>query len=212
MKKGILIAATALSVTMSAGLAFAGSDMTETRDLEGFSVIRIETGLSLDVEIGDKFVVEVSGNAKKVARLKTRVENGALVIDYDKDGIELGDSLHMDVTMPKFTKLDVDGAVDAEIEGFDGGDFEIELNGAGNIELEGKCDKLVIELNGAGNIEAEDLECKDVEVDVNGAGNVEVFASESIDAKVSGFGNIDVYGKPKQIKTDDGLFSSIDIH
>ncbi|WP_321397814.1 head GIN domain-containing protein [Emcibacter sp.] len=210
--KGILFAATALSAGIMANLAFADNDFSEKRDHKGFTVIKIETGLSLDVHIGDEFSVEVMGDEKKVARLKTRVENNALVIDYDKDKIDMGNSLHMDVTLPKFTRLQVDGAVDADIEDFDGGDFEIELNGAGNIEMEGTCDKLDIELNGAGNIEAEDLECKDVEVDVNGAGNVEVYASESIDAQVSGFGNIDVYGKPKNVKTSDGLFSSIDIH
>ncbi|MFC7049055.1 head GIN domain-containing protein [Emcibacter nanhaiensis] len=211
--KGILTTAAVLSVTMFAGTAFA-ADASRMLDHKDFERIAIETGIALDVHVGKDFSVELSGKEKYVGRVVTEVKDGTLYVKYDKeDEIVLGDkNLHLDISMPKFTALEVDGAVDADIEGFDGGDFEIELNGAGNIEMEGKCDKLVIDLNGAGNIEAEDLECKDVDVDVNGAGNVEVYASESIVAQVSGFGNIDVYGKPKKVDTSDGLFSSIDVH
>ena len=212
--KGIFTTAAVLSVSLFAGIAFAGDDFSEKRDHRDFSKIRIETGLSMDVHVGKDFAVEMSGKEKYITRLKTTVKGDTLYVAYDKeDEIILGDrDMHMDVWMPKFSELRVDGAVDADIDGFDGGDFEIELNGAGNIELDGKCDKLVINLNGAGNIEAEDLECKDVDVDVNGAGNVEVYASDSVVARVSGFGNIDVYGKPKNVEAKDGLFSSIDIH
>ncbi|MDA7568674.1 DUF2807 domain-containing protein [Emcibacteraceae bacterium] len=192
-------------------------EITVKRDLRGFDKIRIdEVGIEIDVMVGEDYSIEIEGEEEIVDHLLMRVRGEKLVIykDGDKKIWDRAgtDSPKVTITMPKFTGLDLRGAVDADIKGVDSEEVEFDLKGAGNIEVEGKCGWLILDFKGAGNIEAEDLHCRQVEVDLKGAGNIEIFASEKVDADISGMGNIEVYGNPGEVTKSDGWFSNITIH
>ena len=187
------------------------------RDLQDFDKIRIdEVGIQIDVFVGDDFYIKIEGEEEIVDHLLMRVRGEKLKICKDGDkkiwNTAGTDSPKVTIHMPKFTGLDLRGAVDANIKGIDSEEVEFDLKGAGNIEVEGKCDWLILDFKGAGNIEAQDLQCKQVEVDLKGAGNIEVFASEKVDADISGMGNIEIYGNPDEVTKSDGWFSNITIH
>lgn len=193
------------------------AEVTVKRDLQGFDKIRIDdVGIEIDVFVGDDFSIEIEGEEEIVDHLLMRVRGEKLVI-YKDGGKKIWghagtDSPKVTITMPKFTGLDLRGAVDANIKGIDSEEVEFDLKGAGNIEVEGKCNWLILDFKGAGNIEAQDLQCKQVEVDLKGAGNIEVFASEKVDADISGMGYIEIYGNPDEVTKSDGWFSNITIH
>jgi len=192
-------------------------EITVKRDLRGFDKIRIdEVAIEIDVMVGEDYSIEIEGEEEIVDHLLMRVRGEKLVIykDGDKKIWDRAgtDSPKVTITMPKFTGLDLRGAVDADIKGVDSEEVEFDLKGAGNIEVEGKCGWLILDFKGAGNIEAEDLHCRQVEVDLKGAGNIEIFASEKVDADISGMGNIEVYGNPGEVTKSDGWFSNITIH
>ena len=192
-------------------------EITVKRDLRGFDKIRIdEVGIEIDVMVGEDYSIEIEGEEEIVDHLLMRVRGEKLVIYKDGDK-KIWDRAGTDnpkvtITMPKFTGLDLRGAVDADIKGVDSEEVEFDLKGAGNIEVEGKCGWLILDFKGAGNIEAEDLHCRQVEVDLKGAGNIEIFASEKVDADISGMGSIEVYGNPGEVTKSDGWFSNITIH
>ncbi len=192
-------------------------EITVKRDLRGFDKIRIdEVAIEIDVMVGEDYSIEIEGEEEIVDHLLMRVRGEKLVIykDGDKKIWDRAgtDSPKVTITMPKFTGLDLRGAVDADIKGVDSEEVEFDLKGAGNIEVEGKCGWLILDFKGAGNIEAEDLHCRQVEVDLKGAGNIEIFASEKVDADISGMGSIEVYGNPGEVTKSDGWFSNITIH
>jgi len=205
------------SVLMIGLSSVKAEEITVKRDLRGFDKIRIdEVGIEIDVMVGEDYSIEIEGEEEIVDHLLMRVRGEKLVIykDGDKKIWDRAgtDSPKVTITMPKFTGLDLRGAVDADIKGVDSEEVEFDLKGAGNIEVEGKCGWLILDFKGAGNIEAEDLHCRQVEVDLKGAGNIEIFASEKVDADISGMGNIEVYGNPGEVTKSDGWFSNITIH
>ncbi|PCI33470.1 MAG: hypothetical protein COB54_03990 [Alphaproteobacteria bacterium] len=191
-------------------------DITESRDLSSFEKIIIaDTGVGLDVRVGKAFSVTLRGPEKWLSKITTRVEDNALVIGHlkkKKKSVNIDSDNRVIITMPKFTGLEVNGAVDADITGVDSENLTFEINGAGNIEIDGTCVTLNIDLNGAGNFEGEDLKCEDVKVEINGAGNVEVYGSNSADLEINGMGNIDLYGDPKDVSKEKSWFSNITIH
>lgn len=192
-------------------------EITETRDLTGFDRIRIDNmGIELEIFAGEDFEVEIEGSEVNVQSLRTKVSKNQLVIypidDKKRWGRRGNSGLSVVIRMPKFTGLDLRGAVDAEIEGVNSEEIEFDIKGAGNIEVEGTCGTLTIDFKGAGNLEADDLECKIVDVDLKGAGKIEVYASEEVNAEISGMGTIEVDGSPKKVTKDDGFFSHIRIH
>lgn len=214
--KTALVAGFSLMGMISAqGIALAG-DVTESRDHSAFEKIVIaDTGVGLDVKVGKAFSVTLRGPEKWLKRITTKVEDNALVIGRikkKKKSWDIDSDNRVIITMPKFTGLEVNGAVDADIKGVDSENITFEINGAGNIEIEGTCGTLRIELNGAGNFEGEDLKCEDVTVEINGAGNVEAYGSKSADLEINGMGNIDLYGNPKDVRKDKSWFSNITIH
>lgn len=205
-----------LSLIVFAQASFA-QEITETRDLNGFDKIRIDNvGIELEVFAGEDFEVEIEGSEVNVQSLRTKVTNNQLVIyssdDKKRWGRRGNSGLSVVIRMPKFTGLELRGAVDAEIEGVDSEEVVFDIRGAGNIEVEGTCGKLTVDFKGAGNFEADDLECKIVDVDLKGAGNIEVYASEEVNAEISGMGNIEVDGSPDKVTKDNGFLSHIRIH
>ena len=133
------------------------------RDLQDFDKIRIdEVGIQIDVFVGDDFYIKIEGEEEIVDHLLMRVRGEKLKIFKDGDKkiwtTAGNDSPKVTIHMPKFTGLDLRGAVDANIKGIDSEEVEFDLKGAGNIEVEGKCDWLILDFQGAGNIEAQDLQ------------------------------------------------------
>ncbi|PHZ84969.1 GIN domain-containing protein [Paremcibacter congregatus] len=193
------------------------SDVTESRSHGDFERIVIDdAGVGLDVKIGDSYAVTLNGSEEWAKKITTQVKNNALIIGYEgkkkKKNFKFDSDYRITITMPKFTGLDVNGAVDAHISDVDSDDLGFEVNGAANIEIDGRCGTLTVELDGAGNFSGEDLKCEAVTVEINGAGNAEVYGSKSATLDINGIGNIDLYGNPATVKKDKSLFSNITIH
>jgi hypothetical protein len=159
--------------------------------------------------VGRGFDVSVTLDDNLFDNLILEVDHGVLVIGWDESCHPDVDAL-MKLDLPKFTHLQINGAGDVEIEGFDGGDFEFELNGACDLKAAGKLDELEIDLRGAGNVEAEKLKARKVDVTIAGAGNVECWAEDEIRAVVNGVGEITYAGDPAKQKTSVHGIGSID--
>lgn len=208
------VCASAFSV--AAPVAAHSDDQTsEVRDLPTFTKIRIKGGLELDLVAGKDQRVEVSANKGHLSEVETYVKGDTLVIDMDHDdddGIHINnEDVHVTISMAMLEELEVLGAVDGDLRGIDSKNLRIDIKGAGDVELEGTCGSLELEIKGAGDVDAEELKCADVEVRVKGVGEARVYASESVDADISGIGSITVYGEPGKVRQSDGFLGSIRI-
>ena len=86
------------------------------------------------------------------------------------------------------------------------------INGAGDIYLVGSSNSLNCIINGAGNINAFDFVAGSCRVKIIGTGNCYVHAKESLDALITGVGNIIYAGDPGTVSssvTGVGNISSI---
>ena len=93
--------------------------------------------------------------------------------------------------------LNLSGASDLHL------DLELEslltnVSGAGNIHLRGLAANHRAELSGASNLRAEDLITKTTRISLSGAGSAQVYATEHLDASISGVGKIEYAGNPKE--------------
>ncbi|MCK0188483.1 head GIN domain-containing protein [Arenibacter sp. F20364] len=75
------------------------------------------------------------------------------------------------------------------------------MSGSGDITLSGNTNNLEVFISGSGDIKAYDLIADNVDATVSGSANVEVTANKSINAKVSGSGDIDYRGNPEKISS-----------
>ena len=199
----------------AAALAGDGKGVVRTLELTGFERIEIAGVYDLKVEVGPDYAITLSGPAREIDRVEAEAKDGTLRLDRKEGKRRLWGSrrgVKAQITLPALAGLTASGVVDGAVKGVDAERFELDLSGVGDLTLEGECGVFEADVSGVGDLEAEKLECRDVVIEVSGVGDASVYASESVDAKVSGVGAIDVYGGPAEVKEDGGMFSEITVH
>ncbi len=213
----VLLALALTAAPAAAGLNLWGNDdviegsgdmETRTFDLKEFKAIELVGTMDILVEFGDKQVVEVTLDDNLFDNLELDVHGKTLEIGWDEDCDPDGDC-RIRVTMKTLVEVTLKGAGDIDIKNLAGDNFAFNLHGAGGLEIDGEVDELDITLNGVGDVEARQLKAKHVKARLNGVGDVEVTATESIDARVSGVGEIDYWGEPEKEKTRVGGIGEI---
>jgi len=187
-----------LGTTMFVSSSLADDEATESRDVDEFTRIVIEGAMDLIIEVGGTQSVEITTVRDYISRVETHVEEDTLYIS--QEGRWRNREIDIEITVRSLDAITLEGAADIDVTGIDSDMFELEIDGAGDITLEGSCNTVEIEINGAGDVDAEDLKCKRVYVTINGAGDVDAYASESVEAELNGVGDITICGDPSSVR------------
>lgn len=172
--------------------------VTEARAVGAFSRVELSGSADVEVSIGPAQSVEVTIDDNLLSIIETKVDSGTLRIDSTKSyNSALG--LKVKIVTPSLEGFAVSGAVNLHAIGLAGKAFSLELSGASAANLQGSVEVLAVDVSGAAKIHAFDLAAKQVKLELSGAGNAEVNATESIDATVSGAGNVRFRGHPAQV-------------
>ena len=175
-----------------------GVSKTESRSVGSFSEVEIGNAMKLQVQLGEKTAVEVTGDDNLVPLVQTLVTGDRLTVSFDGSySTKIGISVK--VTTPKLTALSGSGASALTATDFWGNPLKLQLSGASSASVSGKVETLDVECTGASRVLAKDLAAKAVKVDASGVSHVEVNASDQLDAKASGASSIDYVGKPKMV-------------
>ena len=210
----LLLIALALPVQAgwgSKGIKGSGDLETRELDLDTFDAIELGGAFAVEVRFGDKQKVEVTVDDNLWDNLEAEVSGSTFELGWDKS-CDPDEDCKVVITMRDLKRLEVHGACDATVEDFDGDRFEFNVQGAAELDIDGKVDELEINISGAGEVSARKLKAKHVKVHISGAGEADLYASESIDARISGAGNLDDWGNPDQKKTKVSGVGSIDSH
>lgn len=177
----------------------AQADDSESRDLEEFSRIVIKGAMDIDVEVGKNQSVEIFADRGYLSDVETSVRGDTL---YLSQGGRRWRNIDVDIEIQvrNLDSIRLEGAADINVINIDSDDFELEIDGAGDVTLEGTCGSLTIEINGAADIDAQDLKCKSVDATINGAGDIDAYASESVEATINGVGDITICGDPDRVR------------
>jgi hypothetical protein len=204
MKSRIITSVIFLAIVISAcgfwGIRGNGRVKQETRTIAEFDRLEAGGAFTIKVRVGSVPSLSISAEENLLSYIRTSVKGNRLIIDTKKN-ISPRKEILITITTPDLNSVDVSGANNVSIAEISTSDFDVSLSGAGHVYLEGKVDKLQAELSGAGNIEAKELKAKDVRVSVSGAASADVYATENLDASVSGVGSIDYFGDPKNTNT-----------
>jgi len=204
----ILILFAALTGCKVWGVRGSGDIESETRNIEEFTSLDIGGAFCVKVIVGRDASLKISGDDNLLKYVRTRIKGDRLIIDTKKD-IRPREDMKLYITTNELEELSSSGANDILVKGIDSERFTIDLSGAGNIVAVGNADKVEIEISGAGNIDTRELYAEEVVVSLSGACNADVYASEYLDAQVSGVGNIDYYGDPEDTDLDVSGIGSI---
>ncbi|WP_179862124.1 head GIN domain-containing protein [Longibacter salinarum] len=195
--------------------------------------VELSQGSEQSVEI-------VARSQEVMDALDVRVRSNRLVIDGDFDDSGLldrlfgggmdSDDLIFRITMTDISALQIDGTGDIigrtpistdDLEITVNGTGDVELNvsattietrvsGTGDVELSGEADEHDVSISGTGDVEAQDLKTKRTSASISGTGDCVVHATERLDARVSGLGDVQYIGSPAEIETSTSGLGSVE--
>lgn len=181
-----------------AGSGIAGS---RERAVAEFDRVELRSGENLVVRIGPRSALTLHGDDNLLDLVDTRVEGGKLLIEAS-GSYRATRPVTIEVQVPRLRALELLGSADARVLGLAGGDFEIELNGSGNVEASGVADELDVELNGSGSVILGELKARQASAELNGSGDILLFAVDSLRADINGSGDIRYRGSPVRVESD----------
>lgn len=187
----------------------------------------------VDIEISEsvpKDEIHFIASKKKIENITREVNNGNLIIDSSRKNFNFGNDTNITAkinsnSLSSFTingagnikshitqiatniKTDISGAGNLELL-ISNESVTNDISGVGNVDLIGKTKTLKTEISGAGNLNATKLSAVESWNSISGVGNASVNVSYKLHAEISGVGNVEYKGNPKEIiKEISGLGS-----
>lgn len=202
-----------------------GNVVTIERSVGDYDGVSLAGWFDVDLVAGNEGEITLRGESNLLEHIITEVKDGVLVIKTEK-GLELRPSnwnsgILITVPVESISSVSLSGSGDIvgkttiEAESFStriagSGDIslsvqakevEASLSGSGDINLSGRTTDFDVMVSGSGDIKAYELEAEFVKATVSGSADIKVTANQSIDAKVSGSGDIHYRGNPKKINS-----------
>jgi len=225
-----------LAALLFAGTTGAYAD-TQDRHLSGFHAVQISASFDVYITQGGTESVKVDAPSDVIDKIITEVDGGVLKIRTKDNIFNWGSwfnnshkKILIYVAVKDINAVGISGSSDVFFkEGLHADKFELKISGSGDvtgklevktlqvsvsgsgdIKLAGSAETSNVSLSGSGDYEARDLTTSTTAVRISGSGDASVNASQKLDAHVSGSGDINYSGHPKQVsKSTSG---SGDIH
>ncbi len=191
-----------------------------TRTMEPIEGVILNGSFDVDIIDGPENEIHLQGESNVLPFIKTTVRNGKLHIDWSErfTKIKTNHSIIISVPNKHLKKLTLSGSGDirckstinterlvTEISG--SGDMDLDVNspkiqskttGSGDFQIKGTSEKVTITISGSGNFDGANLESNEAIIYITGSGDVTVTAKQTLDAMISGSGNINYSGNPSQ--------------
>ena len=185
--------------------------------LRDFSRLELRGAYKVIIHESSDSRVEIEASEKAKSELEASVDGSTLVVEMEDHWFKhLKEEIILHIYADRLESIDVAGATEMTNEGtLHGESLDIEVSGAGkinlNVELEdldaeitgagqyitrGTTESVQFEIAGAGDVAAFDLIASHVEVEISGAGSAKVHATESLSTQISGAGNVVYDGNP----------------
>ena len=170
--------------------------VSEPRSVSGFTRIELIAPLDVVVRPG-KFSCTVNTERAVAAALRTEVQGDALRIVLDGRHLNLrGPQKHIiQITMPEFRGVHIQGSGDADISGFNqSGEVKLEIEGSGDIRYAGTSGGLSVEIQGSGDVTLPEGQAAALKVSIDGSGDLKAsgFKAKNVSVAVNGSGDADV--------------------
>lgn len=177
-----------------------GNVISETRDVTGFTSISLEGSANVHVTMGTTESVVVSGEDNIVPLIETNVLKHELVIKTKPlMSYSTTRPVRVDVTMISLDQVSISGSGNLDVPELKADSFYANLAGSGNITLSGEANTTNFTISGSGNIFSDRLTAKTAKALISGSGNITMYASDALDATITGSGDIRYSGSPASL-------------
>lgn len=187
----------------------------ETKVAAGTLVIDVKGSLSymnedLHIEITVEELSEINNNGSADFEISGTFNTENLLLEFHGSGDFEGDLnvKNLEVNMHGSGDIELSGVNGSiEVQQFGSGDFEAEaiyvgssyfkMNGSGDCEVNGTAAMMELSQNGSGDFDGRSFQVKTAKVRKSSSGEADVYITDTVDARLSGSGDLNIKGKPE---------------
>jgi hypothetical protein len=185
-----------------------GTVVTETREVSGFTQVRLSGFGSLNVTQTGAESLTISADDDILPHLTAEVINGTLELGVKpRLSFKSMKRIVYTVTVKSLEGIQLAGAGTIHAADIRASSLSVAISGAGDMTISGGAHAQSVKISGAGNYNAREFQTDIAEVVITGAGNARVSASQSVSATVSGAGAVTYYGTPQVSQRITGIGS-----
>lgn len=197
---------------------------TRTYKVQPFTRIYLEGGYKVILEQGSQPGLRIKTDEENFKYIQVHSDSESLSLKITKKHFNF-DELILYITFKDLEELNIHGGISLETKGYvDFKDFylhvaggaDIEMNvkannirligeGGVKIEFDGVANELNASISGAGYLNATNLKTMRTDCKIEGACAASVYATDYLNASISGVGKIRYKGDPKVYKKVEGL-------
>lgn len=181
----------------------------------GTLVIDVKGSLSyrnedLHIEITVKDLNEINNNGSADFEIEGVFATKNLLLDMHGSGDFEGDLnvQNLEVNLYGSGDMEISGVNGSlEVSQYGSGDFEAEsiyvgssyfkINGSGDCEVNGTAAMMELYQNGSGDFDGRGFEVKTAKIKKSSSGEADVFVTDTLDARLSGSGDLNIKGRPE---------------
>ena len=195
-----------------------GEVITREIDLDVIRAIENNTSVDIFLRYGMNQKVEVTGYRNHIELLSTAVNADRWIIDFKENVCNADMSIL--ITLPEIDAIEVDGSGDiTALTPFQGKEFEVMIDGSGNLEIDISAEEIQVEIDGSGDVKlsgyaesisisvdgsgdvmAYEMIAKQAQIDSDGSGDVQLTVEEEIEVTLKGSGNVSYKGEPEKME------------
>lgn len=197
---------------------------TRTYKVQPFTKIYLEGGFKVILEQGSQPGLRIKTDEENFQYINVQSDSQSLNLKITKKHFDF-DELVLYITFKDLETLDIQGGISLETKGYvDLKDFYLHVAGGANIEMnmkannirligeggvkiefDGVANELNANISGAGFLNASELKTKRTDCRIEGACAASVYATEMLNAAISGVGKINYKGNPQVYKKVEGI-------
>jgi hypothetical protein len=191
-----------------------GPVVHEERSTGAFQELKLMLPATVVLLNGDAFKVRIEGQENLLPLIQTIVEDDTLKVFSDKS-LKANPEIRIILTAPRYDKVEIRGyakvkapetieteRLEIEIKGAGNVEMplavkevEIEISGSGKVLLRGTADEIKIEISGSGEVDASRLLTRKAETKISGSGDIRLHTEEYLRGFIRGSGKIRYTGR-----------------
>lgn len=197
---------------------------TRTYKVQPFTKIYLEGAYKVILEQGKQPGLRIKTDEDNFQYIDVQSDSQSLSLKITKKHFDF-DELILYITFTDLENLVIEGGISLETKGYvELNDFYLHVSGGASIEMNMKANKVKVigeggvkfefdgianeldaSFSGAGYFNAIDLKTRKCDINIEGAGAGSVYATEILNATISGVGKIRYKGDPQVYKKIEGI-------
>ena len=154
--------------------------------------VELSGPIDLTLRYGAQPMLTVRGEQRLLANVETKQDGRVLLIGTRGIVLRHRQPIEVELTLPGLERIGVDGSGDTRVNGFSGELVEVELNGSGSIDFNGRYRQAKATVHGTGSVTLDAGNSDSVEAELTGSGTITLAgAARSFQASSNGSGTLE---------------------